>query len=64
MYKVCGKRYSKAGHEASQPVTFFHSFILFFLHCGRGKKIIIRRNILKSEKKVPCENKISLFLLS
>lgn len=29
MYKVCGKMYSRAGHEASQPASHFLSF--FFL---------------------------------
>lgn len=44
---LCGKMYSRAGHEASQPATFFLSF--FFL--GEEKKIIIRKNILKKVKK-------------
>lgn len=66
MYKVyvgkctVGQDMKPSSQLASQPVTFFLPF--FFL--GEEKKIIIRRNILKSEKKVHCENKISLFFVS
>lgn len=42
---------------ASQPVTFLLSF--FFL---TGKKIMIRRNILKTEKRYPARIRILFFL--
>lgn len=71
MYNVCRKMYSRAGHEARQqasqslsPILFFHSFLSFFF-LGEEKKIMIRRNILKTEKKkVPVRIQISLFFLS
>lgn len=45
-----------ASQLASQPVTFFLSSF------WEEKKIIIRRNILKTEKRYPVRIKNSLFL--
>lgn len=68
MYKVyVGK--GTVGQDmkpASQPASHFLSFyfllsFLFFFFLGEEKKIIIRRNIPKSEKKVPVRIKFLFF---
>lgn len=60
MYKVYVRKciVGQDMKPASQPVTFFSFFLLF----GRRKRSSYVKTYQKSEKKVHCENKNSLFL--
>lgn len=64
MYKVCGKMYSKAGHEAIQQASQSLSFLSFFHSSfwGRRKKSSYVETYQKVKKRYTVRIKNSLFL--